>query len=78
MSLPDSMQAMVLQKPGAGLRLKSIPLPVPQSSQLLIKVIACVVCPTDLHILVHILIQVAQSRQQHIYAFTKAGDHDTQ
>lgn len=46
-----SMQAMVLEKPGAPLQLKTLPIPVPAAGQVLIKVAACGVCRTDLHIL---------------------------
>lgn len=46
-----SMQAMVLDKPGVPLELKTLPVPVPAAGQVLIKVAACGVCRTDLHIL---------------------------
>ncbi|HWV64589.1 zinc-dependent alcohol dehydrogenase family protein [Chitinophaga sp.] len=46
-----SMQAMVLEKPGALLQLKTLPVPAPAAGQVLIKVAACGVCRTDLHIL---------------------------
>jgi alcohol dehydrogenase, propanol-preferring len=44
------MKTMVLETPGEPLRLKEIPIPVPESNQVLIKVIVCGVCRTDLHI----------------------------
>jgi propanol-preferring alcohol dehydrogenase len=44
------MQAMVLEKAGQPLILKEIPLPVPGTGQVLVKVLACGVCRTDLHI----------------------------
>lgn len=47
------MRAMVLESPGSPLRLKMCPVPVPQQDQVLIKVIACGVCRTDLHIVDH-------------------------
>lgn len=50
MDLPQSMQAMVLTGTGQPLVSKSLPLPVPSPSQVLIKVIACGVCRTDLHV----------------------------
>lgn len=50
MQLPTMMNAMVLEEPNKPLVLKTIPLPVPASEQVLIKVIACGVCRTDLHI----------------------------
>ncbi|WP_291920854.1 zinc-dependent alcohol dehydrogenase family protein [Chitinophaga sp.] len=49
--LPESMRAMVLEKPGQPLQLKNVPVPAPGPGQVLIKVIACGVCRTDLHIL---------------------------
>jgi propanol-preferring alcohol dehydrogenase len=50
MSLPLTMQAMVLEEVRQPLVYKTLPLPVPLSYQVLIKVIACGVCRTDLHI----------------------------
>ena len=44
------MKAMVLNSPGEPLQLKEIPVPVPQSNQVLLKVLVCGVCRTDLHI----------------------------
>lgn len=44
------MQAMVLEEPGKPLILKEVPLPQPAAGQLLIRVHACGVCRTDLHI----------------------------
>lgn len=49
--LPEHMQAMVLESPGTPLVLKKVPLPLPAAGQVLIKVTACGVCRTDLHIL---------------------------
>lgn len=46
----ESMQAMVLERPDTPLVLKTIPVPVPAPGQVLIKVICCGVCRTDLHI----------------------------
>ncbi|KAA5539990.1 zinc-dependent alcohol dehydrogenase family protein [Adhaeribacter rhizoryzae] len=45
------MRAMVLEKLGQSLVEKVIPMPVPNSCQVLIKITACGVCRTDLHIL---------------------------
>ena len=47
------MRAMLLEHPGAGaeLREREIPEPVPKDGQLVIRVTACAVCRTDLHIL---------------------------
>lgn len=45
------MRAMVLDKPGQALQLQERPVPSPKQGQLLIKVAACGVCRTDLHVL---------------------------
>ncbi|WP_205573322.1 zinc-dependent alcohol dehydrogenase family protein [Flavisolibacter nicotianae] len=45
-----SMHAMVLEKPGQPLVLRTVPIPAPADGQVLVKVIACGVCRTDLHI----------------------------
>ena len=45
------MKAMVLEKQGDELKLKDITKPEPDSSQILLKVHACGICRTDLHIL---------------------------
>jgi len=50
MELPETMRAMVLQAPGQPLVCREIPLPIPGPDQLLIKVHACGVCRTDLHV----------------------------
>lgn len=44
------MKAMVLQKAGEELQLTELPIPEPSAIQVLIKVLACGVCRTDLHI----------------------------
>jgi len=44
------MQAMVLEKAGTALVLKDIPKPRPEPGQVLIRVLACGICRTDLHI----------------------------
>ena len=44
------MRAMILDAPGRPLRLADVPEPVPGPEQVLIKVSACGVCRTDLHI----------------------------
>jgi alcohol dehydrogenase, propanol-preferring len=46
-----TMQAMVLEKQGAPLVFKTVPVPSPSATQVLIKVIACGICRTDLHII---------------------------
>lgn len=45
------MRAMILEKPKKPLRLVELPMPIPMEGQLLIKVEACGVCRTDLHII---------------------------
>lgn len=44
------MRAMLLDSPKSSLRLGELPIPTPQPGQLLVKVRACGVCRTDLHI----------------------------
>ncbi len=51
MQLPLTMQAMILDEPKRKLVLKDLPLPAPLPHQVLIRVIACGVCRTDLHII---------------------------
>jgi propanol-preferring alcohol dehydrogenase len=48
--LPDTMQAMVLEKAGRPLRAMAVPVPRPGAEQVLVRVRACGVCRTDLHI----------------------------
>ena len=50
MELPQTMKAMVLEKQGSPLVLKSLPIPEYPESKVLVKVIACGICRTDLHI----------------------------
>jgi len=47
---PPKMQAMVLDRAGHPLRAAELPLPKPEPNQILIKVAACGVCRTDLHV----------------------------
>jgi propanol-preferring alcohol dehydrogenase len=49
-ALPETMTAMVLEKSGAPLVRRSVPVPVPKDNQILVKVHACGVCRTDLHV----------------------------
>lgn len=44
------MRAMVLERPGEALRPIERPVPVPLAGQVLVRVLACGVCRTDLHI----------------------------
>ena len=47
------MRAMLLDAPHTPLRLADLPIPVPGSGQVLLKVRACGVCHTDLHYIDH-------------------------
>lgn len=51
MNLPETMKAMVLEKKGERLKEKTVPVPRINSNQVLIKIAACGVCRTDLHII---------------------------
>jgi propanol-preferring alcohol dehydrogenase len=44
------MRAVVLERPGSPLQPQTLPDPVPGPGQLLLKVLACAVCRTDLHL----------------------------
>ncbi|PYL94706.1 MAG: alcohol dehydrogenase, partial [Verrucomicrobia bacterium] len=44
------MRAMVLDKPKQPLQLRDVPKPNPGRGQLLVRVSACAVCRTDLHV----------------------------
>jgi propanol-preferring alcohol dehydrogenase len=44
------MRALRLHRPRAALRLESLPLPTPGPGQVLLRVAACAVCRTDLHV----------------------------
>ncbi len=50
MKIPGTMKAMVLEKQGEKLQEKEVPVPQPNADQILIKIHACGVCHTDLHI----------------------------
>ena len=45
------MRAMLLKAPGRPLELSDIPIPTPTEGEILIRVLACGVCRTDLHII---------------------------
>ena len=47
---PETMQAMVLDQPGGPLVLREVPTPKAGKGQILIRVAACGVCRTDLHV----------------------------
>ncbi len=51
MNIPETMRAMILDAPGEPLQLKRVPIPAPGPNQVLLRVHACGVCRTDLHIL---------------------------
>jgi propanol-preferring alcohol dehydrogenase len=51
MEIPETMKAMVLEAQGEPLALKEVPVPRPGPEEVLVKVRACGVCRTDLHIL---------------------------
>ena len=44
------MKAMVLERPRTPLRQVELPTPTPSAAQVLVKVTACGVCRTDLHV----------------------------
>lgn len=44
------MRAMLLEAPGRPLRAAELPIPAPEATQVLVKVTACAVCRTDLHV----------------------------
>ena len=48
--IPSSMMAMVLTKPLTPLQPRQVPVPRPKPGELLVKVEACAVCRTDLHV----------------------------
>jgi D-arabinose 1-dehydrogenase-like Zn-dependent alcohol dehydrogenase len=50
MEIPSEMLAMVLEEPGQPLRARTVPVLRPESDQVLIRVHACAVCRTDLHL----------------------------
>ncbi len=50
MPTPKTMHTMVLEEPGSSLVYREIPVPQPGPDQVLIKVHACGVCRTDLHV----------------------------
>ena len=51
MNLPENMQAMVLGEQKKPLVLKTLAIPIPAPEQVLIRIIACGICRTDLHIM---------------------------
>jgi len=51
MTLPQKMRAMVLEEQKQPLIMKEVPIPQPGKGQVLIKVKACGICRTDLHVI---------------------------
>jgi propanol-preferring alcohol dehydrogenase len=49
-AIPQKMRAMILETSGQPLRFMEVPIPIPNPDQLLLRVHACGVCRTDLHI----------------------------
>src|SRR4030095_11306077 len=45
------MRAMLLKSPGRSLECTEVPKPCPAAGQLLVRVAACAVCRTDLHVI---------------------------
>src|SRR5438128_408758 len=92
MNGPDSMRAMVLTRAAAGV-LESVErhVPTPPRGHVLIRVRACGVCRTDLHVVDgelpsieipivpgHLIAQVAVHDGRDVYAFTSPGDEAAQ
>lgn len=50
-TLPSTMRAAVLREPGAPLVVEEIPVPTPRAGEALVKVSACGMCHSDLHVL---------------------------
>ncbi len=50
MRVPETMQAMVFERPGQALSRRALPVPRPGRGELLLAVRACGVCRTDLHL----------------------------
>jgi propanol-preferring alcohol dehydrogenase len=51
MKIADTMKAMVLEAQQKPLVLQTLPVPLPSAQQVIVKIIACGVCRTDLHII---------------------------
>src|SRR3712207_9360512 len=47
----DLMRAAVLEAPEVALRIEEIPIPKPEAGEVLVRVTACGVCHTDLHVI---------------------------
>lgn len=51
MNIPSTMQAVLLEAQGQPLRLAEVPTPRPGKGQVLLKISACGICRTDLHVI---------------------------
>ena len=51
MEQPELMNAMVLEQQHQSLMYKQVPIPIPTDDQVLIKIKACGICRTDLHVI---------------------------
>ena len=51
MDIPATMRAAVLRAPGETLSIETIPTPRPRANEVLLKVAACGLCHSDLHVL---------------------------
>jgi D-arabinose 1-dehydrogenase-like Zn-dependent alcohol dehydrogenase len=49
--MPNTMIAAVLESAPGGLRIEEIPVPEPGPGEVLVRVSACGVCHTDLHVM---------------------------
>lgn len=49
--IPATMRAAVLREPGAGLKVETIRTPHPKEGEILLKVAACGLCHSDLHVI---------------------------
>ncbi|WP_296135830.1 alcohol dehydrogenase catalytic domain-containing protein [uncultured Tessaracoccus sp.] len=50
-TIPDTMRAAVLREPGDGLHVETLPTPRPRDGEVLVKVAACGMCHSDLHVI---------------------------
>ena len=51
MDIPATMRAAVLRAPGEPLSIETIPTPRPRANEVLLRVAACGLCHSDLHVL---------------------------
>ena len=50
-AIPETMKAAVLRDPAKGMQIETIKTPKPRSREVLIKVAACGMCHSDLHVI---------------------------